>query len=137
MAHCRRPAPPEGAEACDAHEGGRGGRARLHALRGRPPRELHSSNLIERLNSEISRRTNIAGTIPNVAAVVRLVGALLPEQFDEWATRRARYLTPAASVPSAILALPGCPPCEPDPAAQPATDHRSYTMRWNTTRSSA
>ena len=55
--------------------------------------KLHSTNPIERLNGEIKRRTGVAGLFPNEAAVVRLVGALLLEQSDEWATQRSRHMT--------------------------------------------
>ncbi|MFK3969026.1 transposase, partial [Ensifer adhaerens] len=61
------------------------------------PREhrakLHSTNPIERFNSEIKRRTEVVGIFPNDDAIVRLVGALLLEQNDEWAVHRARYMT--------------------------------------------
>jgi putative transposase len=61
------------------------------------PREhrakIHSSNPIERLNGEIKRRTDVVGIFPNEAAITRLIGAILLEQSDEWATQRSRYMT--------------------------------------------
>jgi putative transposase len=61
------------------------------------PREhwdkISSTNPIERPNGEIKRRTNVVGIFPNDDAIVRLIGAILMEQNDEWAVQRARYMT--------------------------------------------
>jgi putative transposase len=70
-------------------------------------RKVWSTNPLERLNKEIKRRTNVVGIFPNDAAIVRLVGAQLLEQQEEWQLERRRFFSEAtmAKIPEPDEAL--------------------------------
>ena len=73
--------------------------------------QIWSNNPLERLNKEIRRRPDVVGIFPNRAAIIRLIGAVLAEQHDEWAVARRNLPlhTLAVTTPVAFSPLPALP----------------------------
>jgi transposase-like protein len=64
--------------------------------------KLHSVNPLERLNKEVKRRADVVGIFPNEASIIRLIGAVLLEQNDEWQLQ-ARYMQVEAMTDITLL----------------------------------
>jgi transposase-like protein len=70
-------------------------------------RQIYSTNPLERLNKELKRRSAVVGIFPNRAAVIRLLGALLMEQNDEWLV--GRHYFSETSMHKLLHPPPGAP----------------------------
>ena len=105
-------------------------------------KQISSTNPLERLNKEINRRTRVVGIFPDEKSLIRLIGAVLAEQNDEWAVSR-RYMSRHSLGPHLPVINPGDRRrghprrCHSHPLTTKLEDLRehdgSYTTSWDAT----
>ena len=101
----------------------------LLAFTAFPPahwRKIWSNNPLERLNKEVKRRSNVVGIFPNDKAAIRLIGAVLADQHEEWAIAR-RYMSDTS-----MAELLESRDTEPQPNSR--AEHTEHHTRNPTTR---
>ena len=79
---------------------------------GRHWRQIWSTNPLERVNKEIKRRTDVVGVFPNPAALLRLAGAVLIEQHDEWEAGDRRYFSESSMLELSTMNVVNTTPIE-------------------------
>ncbi|MGH2842380.1 MAG: IS256 family transposase [Solirubrobacteraceae bacterium] len=102
---------PVAPKVCELLEGAEEDLTAFYAFPSEHWTKIRSTNPLERVNKEIGRRSDVVGIFPNDQAVIRLAGALLLEQNDEWLVQR-RYLSAES------MALVLAPPADPDAAVE-------------------
>jgi len=81
-------------------------------------RKIWSTNLLERVNEEIKRRTRVVGIFPNDAAITRLVGAVLLEQDEHWQLEGRRMFSAES-----MAAIPALEELPTQPSLQDEVQH--------------
>ena len=76
------------------------------SLQQRHWRQIWSTNPLERVNEEIKRRTDVVGVFPNPATLLRLAGAVLVEQHDEWEAGDRRYFSASSMLELKSMTYP-------------------------------